>query len=244
MISQLAGVIIIYNLIYSVIGSAYCDNLNISLPANPVLVGLGLPIINSLLLIAAPNSLKDMPRIEAPYSHLRMPITRVSKDKSYGGNLCFYITNINLLDGEDIIKAIYTTLFNNSDFINYSYYKIIIIEGIMSHISAQVKKVSINLSFNNSLLINNDTTFEKFYEGMCSNLADNYDPYEEYVQGLYSELVIQNSTMGDNNYSLNVYSEFIIRVLNVDSLRNKNIRIYISPVTGLPTAEVTDREEL
>jgi hypothetical protein len=97
------------------------------------------------------------------------------------------VTNVNLLSGKDIIKAIYTTLFNNYDFINYSYYKTILAVGIMSHDCDIDGKIFVIRSSHKSVLVNNDTPFEEFYKDMCSDLAEHYeDEYSMYVSPEFS----------------------------------------------------------
>lgn len=165
------------------------------------------------------TSLPLIPRLIAPTQlllsepDLSVRIERVTTGKAYGENLLFHLKNVNLLSGEDVLRAIYNTLINDPQFRDYSYFKTMIVVGIYQDSKH---------SFHNSVLINNDTSFEEFYDGICSGLAD------KYVAG----------------YSMNVYPEFSIRVWNADSLRNKNVKISISAVTGLPQIEVKNLGEL
>jgi hypothetical protein len=199
-------IMIVRNHINYLLCDSYSESLGVSVNDSSLL---------SVYLIAAPSQLGAQ-RIQAPYSYLQMPVTEVSEGKSYGVNICFYLTNTNLMKGEDVIRAIYTTLITDKIFLDYSYYKTIIVIGITKYISDQGREVISRSSFHNSVLINNDTPFDKFYEGMCSGLTD------KYIEG----------------YSQNTYSEFMVRVWNADTLKNKNVKISINAVTGLPTANL------
>lgn len=147
----------------------------------------------SLMRLTAASSFPSVPCIEAPARgsqgnqllltepDISMRIEKVTTGQAYGDNLLFHLVNNNLLYGEDALRAIFYTLINDPQFREYSYFKTMIVVGVYQ---------GLKQSFHRSVLINNDTSFDEFYSGICSGLADRY------VDG----------------YSMNVYPEFSVRV--------------------------------
>ena len=110
--------------------------------------------------------------------------------------LKFSMVNNENLDGEDLFRAIYKTLFDNTEFIEFGFNKIIILSVTLE--SEQENNLHCNV------LVNNDTTFEQYYESVSKDLTK----YQTLKYGYNDEDIIR----------------FNMLVWNVDHLKNKKIK--------------------
>ena len=110
--------------------------------------------------------------------------------------LKFSMVNSENLDGEDLFKAIYKTLFENTEFLEFGFNKIIILSVTLE--SEQENNLHCNV------LVNNDTTFEQYYESVSKDLTK----YQTLKYGYNDEEIIR----------------FNMLVWNVDHLKNKKIK--------------------
>lgn len=116
----------------------------------------------------------------------------------------FYLTNEHLLEHKEALKGIYSSLMNNDKFRDFGFYKIIIISAI-------VKGGEYN--FHHNILITNNTSFEDYYDKVKDVINSHYGKSE----GIYMS----------NSVPL-----FKVLVWNMDSYRNKHIKITKSAVKG------------
>ena len=115
-----------------------------------------------------------------------------------GRYLKYVVYNNKLLDNLDVLYPIFNTLINNETFINFGYNKIIFITAI---IEEQI------FSFHHNVLINNDTSFENYYNKVKDIIKNHYE------------------SEGDSPSNLNNIPCFEIKIWNMDNLTNKNIKI-------------------
>jgi hypothetical protein len=108
----------------------------------------------------------------------------------------FIFTNNLLLDNHEILKPIYNYLMSDETFINFGYYKVIIITMVNE---------DENFQLHHNVLITNDTPFEKYYEKVEKHIKYSYD---------------EGSTAG-----VSVFKLFEVLVWNMDDLKNKHIKI-------------------
>ncbi len=106
------------------------------------------------------------------------------------------MVNKNNLESKELFKGIYTTLMSNKEFINFGYQKIIILSVILA--TNQEHNLHCNI------LINNETTFEQYYDLVSNDLSNYYNL--EY--GYHNEEILR----------------YIVLCWNVDHLKNQNIK--------------------
>jgi hypothetical protein len=104
--------------------------------------------------------------------------------------------NNNLLEGEELFKAIYETLMNNQDFIEFGFKKIIILSCTLE------SGKEYNLHCN--ILLTNDTTFEDYYSYVKKDLNN----YNNLQHGYHNESVLRYNVL----------------CWNVDNLQNLKIK--------------------
>lgn len=112
-------------------------------------------IITSILLTEALSNIETSLKM--------MQLLEVNQDTNMRC-LKFSMINNNLLEGEDLFKAIYLTLMSNSDFIEFGYKKIIILSATLE------SGKEYNLHCN--ILITNETSFEDYYYYVSEDLAN------------------------------------------------------------------------
>lgn len=124
-----------------------------------------------------------------------LKVLKVSHSKTMR---CLNITllNPNLLEDKNLFRSIYQTIFTRDEFLNFGYNKIIILSCLLAN--DQVVQLHSNI------LINNDTSFETYYNEM-RNKIDNYD---NLMYGYHNETVIS----------------YTVKVWNMDNYKNVNIK--------------------
>lgn len=123
------------------------------------------------------------------------------------------MVNSNMLEDENLFKAIYNTIFNIEEFKDFGYEKIIILSVVLVSDKEH--------SLHSNILINNDTTFEQYYEQVQKEL----DRYNNLAHGYHNEQI----------------SRFVIKAWNVDNLRNKKIKQTYNIVTKEKGYILTDK---
>ena len=113
--------------------------------------------------------------------------------------------NNNNLEGKELFKGIYSTLMSDKEFINFGYNKIIILSGVIA------SNQEYNLHCN--ILVNNDTTFESYYDEVVNDLSN----YNNLEYGYHNEEILK----------------YIVLCWNVDHHKNVNIKQTYNAVTGL-----------
>lgn len=116
----------------------------------------------------------------------------------------FYLTNEHLLEHKEALKGIYTSLMNNEIFRDFGFYKIIIITAIVN---------SSEYNFHHNVLITNNTSFEEYYDEVKDVINNHY--------GISKGIYLSRSV-----------PLFKVFVWNMDSYRNKHIKLTKSPVKG------------
>lgn len=111
---------------------------------------------------------------------------------------CLNINMVNkrLLADTDLFKGIYNTIMDLEEFINFSYNKIIILSVVL----VSEKEHSLH----SNIYINNDTTFNEYYDTIKNQL----DRYNNLQHGYHNEQI----------------SRFVIKVWNVDHHKNLKIK--------------------
>jgi hypothetical protein len=104
--------------------------------------------------------------------------------------------NKSLLSDTELFKGIHNTIMDLDEFINFGHSKIIILSVVL--ISDKEH------SLHSNVLINNDTTFEKYYDTIKNQL----DRYNNLQHGYHNEQI----------------SRFVIKVWNVDHHKNLKIK--------------------
>jgi hypothetical protein len=107
----------------------------------------------------------------------------------------FYLSNISLLEGENLFREIYNSIFSSKEFINFGKTKIIILHAITP---------SQTFTLHCNILVNNNTTYNTYYQLIKDKINYIYET---------------------DNYELNVFTLFEMHVWNIDHLDNKNIKI-------------------
>lgn len=115
----------------------------------------------------------------------------------------FSMVNSNNLEGEDLFRGIYKVLFLNDQFIEFGFNKIIILSVTLE--SEQEHNLHSNI------LINNDTTFEEYYEHVSHQLSN----YHNLQYGYHNEAVLRYNML----------------VWNADHLKNKKIKQTLNALT-------------
>jgi hypothetical protein len=104
--------------------------------------------------------------------------------------------NKNLLNDTDLFKGIHNTMMNLEEFINFGYNKIIILSVVLMSEKEH--------SLHSNILINNDTTFEQYYDIIKNQL----DRYNNLQHGYHNEQILR----------------FVIKAWNVDHQKNLKIK--------------------
>ena len=113
-----------------------------------------------------------------------------------GRFLIFHFINNELRDYEDVLRLIFNSLRSNEDFTKFGNNKVIIVSCIVN---------GQEYSFHHNVLINNDTTFEEYYNEVVKYIDNHYDT--------------------DNFYGIEVIPEFKVKVWNMDNYLNKDIKL-------------------
>ena len=124
-----------------------------------------------------------------------MKLVEVNQDSNMRC-LKFSLINNNLLEGEDLFKAIYETLINNKDFIEFGFKKIIILSCTLE------SGKEYNLHCNT--LLTNDTSFEDYY----SCVSEDLNNYNNLQYGYHNESILKYNVL----------------CWNVDNLQNLKIK--------------------
>jgi hypothetical protein len=124
-----------------------------------------------------------------------LQILEINRDRNLR-SLNISMVNNNLLEDEYLFRAIFKTIYNNEEFLNFGYYKIIILSVVLVSDKEH--------SLHSNILINNETTFEEYY----SFIKNELDRYNNLAHGYHNELI----------------SRFIVKAWNVDNDRNKEIK--------------------
>jgi hypothetical protein len=110
--------------------------------------------------------------------------------------LLFEFSNNNLKNYKLLLESIYTSLMNNERFTNFGFNKVIITSSVV---------YNREYSFHHNVLINNNTTFEEYYEQVSEYIDTHYD--------------------AENSYGIDVIPVFRIKVWNMDKFTNRNIKL-------------------
>nr|YP_009710786.1 DNA polymerase type B [Amanita thiersii]QFZ98735.1 DNA polymerase type B [Amanita thiersii] len=113
---------------------------------------------------------------------------------SKGRFLLYTLVNKKLEDNHKAIKSLFNTLINDEQFIKFGYRKVILVNAYFNNSYH---------AFHHNILINNNTTFDQYYEKI-----------KDYIETTY-----------DYSYSVDVIPMFKVWVWNVDMYANKNIKI-------------------
>jgi len=108
----------------------------------------------------------------------------------------FHMSNNSLLEGKEMFKAMYETLFTNNEFISFGDHKIIILFASNPN--------GTQFTIHHNILVNNYTTFETYYSIIEPKLQYFYDSEE---------------------YELNIQTLLDMTVWNMDHLSNKEIKV-------------------
>jgi hypothetical protein len=106
------------------------------------------------------------------------------------------MSNNSLLEGKEMFKAMYETLFTNNEFISFGEHKIIILFASNPN--------GTQFTIHHNILVNNYTTFETYYSIIEPKLQYFYDSEE---------------------YELNIQTLLDMTVWNMDHLSNKEIKV-------------------
>jgi DNA polymerase type B, organellar and viral len=107
----------------------------------------------------------------------------------------FYLSNISLLEGENLFREIYNSIFSNEEFINFGSNKIIILFATTP---------TSTFSLHQNVLVNNNTTYLTYYELIKDKI---------------------NYIWETDEYEVDVFTLFEMHVWNIDHLNNKNIKV-------------------
>ena len=115
----------------------------------------------------------------------------------------FELSNKDNLPNRLAFKALYYTLTNEYEFINFCKNKVIFVIG---------KTENYEVSCHHNVLINNSTTFEKYWKEIKDNVERLSDPSRK-------------DRKSDDYGTINIFNYFEVRVLNVDEAANTTIKI-------------------
>jgi hypothetical protein len=107
----------------------------------------------------------------------------------------FYLSNVSLLEGENLFREIYNSIFSNEEFINFGSNKIIILFATTP---------TSTFTLHQNVLVNNNTTYLTYYELIKDKI---------------------NYIWETDEYEVDVFTLFEMHVWNIDHLDNKNIKI-------------------
>ena len=105
----------------------------------------------------------------------------------------FLAINRELLDHEDALREIFNQLYAMERFIKFGFHKIIM---VLVNIDGKI------YSFHHNVVINNNTTFEQYYEKVRDHIRSKFD----------------------DGYEINTADKFIVKIWNIVDLRNSNIK--------------------
>ena len=108
--------------------------------------------------------------------------------------LVFWIDNPGLLSHKVVVKSIFKALKANKDFKTFGRRKVVIIQAL---IDGQER------SFHENVLINNKTTFKKYWNVVEKLITTNYE----------------------DGYPLSVINEFKVRVWSMNEVSNKKLKL-------------------
>jgi hypothetical protein len=115
------------------------------------------------------------------------------------------MVNNNNLEDKELFKGIYETLMSNKEFTEFGFNKIIILSAVLA--------TNQEHNLHSNILINNNTTFEEYYNLVSQDL----NKYNNLQYGYHNELIIR----------------FVMLCWNADHLKNVNIKQTYKAVTGL-----------
>lgn len=125
-------------------------------------------------------------------------IKLISREYDSKGRFRIYtLSNNNLLDHKKFLKLMFNYLMNSKDFLNFGYNKVIIVRAKMND--------TFTFSFHHNILINNNTTFNDYYDMVKDIIINHYNKGPEYND--------------------NIIPIFEILVWNVDSFKNSHIKL-------------------
>jgi len=128
---------------------------------------------------------------------------------------CLSLTmiNDNLLEGEELFKAIYNTITTNEEFIKFGYRKIIILSCVLEDFK--------EFNLHSNVLIDNDTSFTDYYNSLINELSS-YNNLEYGYQNLnIVRFTIKPWNCSDlNNLNIKITHNSITMSRNVDSYNN------------------------
>lgn len=125
----------------------------------------------------------------------KLKVLEVNQDRNIRCLKIFMVNN-NLLEDKNLFRGIYNTIMNLNEFRDFGYEKIIILSVIL----ATDKEHNLH----SNILINNDTTFEDYYQEVQPELSK----YNTLQYGYHNEII----------------SRFVIKVWNVDHKKNLKIK--------------------
>src|SRR6266478_2595449 len=124
------------------------------------------------------------------------------------------MVNKNNLESKELFKGIYTTLMSNKEFINFGYQKIIILSVILA--TNQEHNLHCNI------LINNETTFEQYYDLVSNDLSNYYNL--EY--GYHNEEILRYILLRWNvNHLKNQKNKPTYNAVRVNKINNNPLSI-------------------
>lgn len=131
----------------------------------------------------------------AGYNNISLNILEIKYDKDLRC-LNFTMSNPTGLEGKELFKALYNSLTNNQEYLNFGFKKVIIISAILDTLQ--------EFNLHSNILVDNLTSFEDYYLYISKELNNYYNL--EY--GYSSETIIR----------------FVVKVWNVDNKQNLHIK--------------------
>jgi DNA polymerase type B, organellar and viral len=122
--------------------------------------------------------------------------------------LVFWIDNPGLLSHKEVVKSIFKVLKSNKDFKGFGRKKVVIIQGL---IDGQER------SFHQNVIMNNQTTFKKYWSVVKDLIITNYE----------------------DGYPLNTINQFKVRVWSMNNVKNKNIKLTQNAIYYRPKTKTT-----
>lgn len=152
-----------------------------------------LNIIKILASILKYSSLKLTKTLQKLENNLTLDVDTRSYDTE-ARMMVYRLINSELLDSKIAIRRLYNTLMKDTDFLNFGKTKAIIVTAVTDDGEC---------GFHHNVLIENDTTFEQYYESIEDRLV----------------------TLYEDGYKIDVIPQFKVRVWNLDHVKNSNIKI-------------------
>jgi DNA polymerase type B, organellar and viral len=122
--------------------------------------------------------------------------------------LVFWIDNPGLLSHKAVIKSIFKALKSNKDFKVFGRKKVIIIQALID---------GEERSFHQNVIMNNQTTFKKYWSVVKDLITTNYE----------------------DGYPLNTINQFKVRVWSMNNVKNKNIKLTQNAIYYRPKSKIT-----